>query len=142
MEKMNFPMVKVAFDEKNILPPVVQITTAEFAAGLETKDKLDALYKAIGCQMVEVVDLEVGGQQYVIFCDEEGKLDRWVPTLPIYHDCKCYDIIANSFVVAKEDEDENFVSMTDKEFEEVMAYLQEYVPKALTEVKKIYEMRV
>ena len=94
--------------------------------------KLHALYAAIGCNMIEVAYIEVNGKEYTVFFDEEGKLGKWVPTLPLYNqDGRIYDVFPNSFVVIKEDENENFVPMDEKEFWDVTDYLRREVPKAI-----------
>ena len=46
-------------------------------------------------------------------------------------------MIANSFVVVKEDDDENFVSMDEKKFWDVTDYLRREVPKAIKVVRNM-----
>ena len=80
--------------------------------------------------------IKVGEKQYTIFSDEESKLGKWVPTLPLYaEDGEIYDVIANSFVVVKEDNDENFIRMDEKEFGDVTDYLCREFPKAIGAIR-------
>lgn len=138
---IRFPMVKVAFDENvtnTTFKAKVEVADTTFKEGMTTNEKLHALYKAIGCSMVEVSYIKVGGKQYTVFSDEESKLEKWVPTLLLYdEDGKVYDVIANSFVVVKEDDDENFVPMGEKEFGNVTDYLRREVPKAIKVVRNM-----
>ena len=135
---IRFPMVKVTFDDMGNNKTRVEVTGTTFKEGMTTSEKLHALYKAIGCSMVEVSYIKVGGKQYTVFSDEESKLGKWVPTLPLYdEDGKIYDVIANSFVVVKEDDDENFIHMGEKEFGDVTDYLRREVPKAITVIRNL-----
>ena len=128
-------MVKVTFNENvtdTTFKAKVEVADTTFKEGMKTDEKLHALYDVIGCNMVEVAYIEVNGKEYTVFFDEEGKLGKWVPTLPLYNqDGKIYDVIPNSFVVIKEDENENFVPMDEKEFWDVTDYLRREVPKAI-----------
>lgn len=132
---IRFPMVKVVFDENvtdTTFKAKVEVADTTFKKDMKTDEKLHALYDVIGCTMVEVAYIEVNGKEYTVFFDEEGKLGKWVPTLPLYNqDGKVYDMIPNSFVVIKEDENENFVPMDEKEFWDVTEYLRREVPKAI-----------
>lgn len=125
---------------KAIMAPdgaTVQYSRFVFPYGMDTGTKLHKLYEALGCDMVQVAYIEIGGREYTVFCDEEGKLKPWVPTLPLYHDGQIYDVIAGSFVVAKENEDGDFEQMTVGEFAAVEEYLRENVPKGAEEVRGI-----
>ena len=93
---IKFPMVKVAFDENvtdTTFKAKVEVGDTTFKEGMKTDEKLHALYAVIGCNMVEVAYIEVNGKEYTVFFDEEGKLGKWVPTLPLYNqDGKIYDV--------------------------------------------------
>ena len=138
---IRFPMVKVTFNENvtdTTFKAKVEVADVTFKKGMKTDEKLHALYDVIGCTMVEVAYIEVNGKEYTVFFDEEGKLGKWVPTLPLYNqDGKVYDVIANSFVVIKEDENENFVPMDEKEFWDVTDYLRREIPKAIKVVRNM-----
>lgn len=140
---IRFPMVKVVFDDNDNNKAKVEITGTTFKEGMTTSEKLHTLYKTIGCSMVEVSYIKVGGKQYTVFSDEESKLGKWVPTLPLYNqDGRIYDVIPNSFVVIKEDENENFVPMDEKEFGDVTDYLRREVPKAIKVVRNVNNSRL
>lgn len=61
------------FDETNVIPPAVpHDDTMVFG--------LTALYNALGCDSIELVD--VPGTEYILVCDEEGLWNN--PTLNFY----------------------------------------------------------
>ena len=123
------------------MSPIIEMLPMSMQTGLNTDEKLDALYKALECDLVEVVYITIAGRPYTIFCDEEAKLRRWIPTLPLYRDGKCDDVIANNFVVTKEDDDENLLPLEPEEFKAIIKYLQEEIPKAIEEVRKVVAVK-
>ena len=129
-----FPGVTVRFEEEGA---AVVFTRFQFRMGMSIHEKCDALHKALDCDLVEIVPVTIAGREYFIFCDESGKLNPWVPTYPRYdEDGKCCDVISNSFVVVKEDAQENFLQMSVQEFAEVEKHLRIMVPRAAEEVRK------
>ena len=135
--KIKFPGVKVV--KLTTGSVYVKYVRYEFEQGLDVDGRLEALYKALHCDTVQIVNLTIDGKRYAVFFDEEGKINGpWVPTLPLYdkHN-KCYDIIPGNFVVVKEDEDENFLPMTIEEISIVEDYLAAAVPQAAEIVRKM-----
>ena len=134
--KIKFPGVKVV--KLTTGPIYVKYVRYEFDHGLDVGGRLKALYKALGCETVEIVPLTIDGRRYVVIFDEEGKTKGpWVPTFPLCdNNDNCYDIIAGNFVVVKEDEDENFIPMTIEEISGIEGYLAAAVPQAAEIVRR------
>jgi len=132
-----YPMVKVSFPRQEGQSPIIGIAPTPFPIGSSIDKQLETLYNVLDCYLVEAIKIEIAGHQYVIFSDEEAKLKRWVPTLPLYHNGKCYDVIANSFIITKEDKNENLLPLEPEETKAIIRYLQEEIPKAAEEVRKV-----
>ena len=69
--KIKFPGVKVV--KLTTGPVYVKYVRYEFEQGLDVDGRLEALYKALHCDTVQIVNLTIDGKRYAVFFDEEGK---------------------------------------------------------------------
>ena len=87
---------------------VAQVNGGRVVKVATDKKKLELhdCYKAIGCEMVEMVGAKVGGKSYIIILDEEGKLKgRALNPVATRLYCNLYgrpvDCIVGKAVIAK-----------------------------------------
>lgn len=73
MSKIQVLTLEVDHKNKAIFPHVRFI---------DSENVLEEMYKIIGCDLVEIVQIKVGGKYFDVYCDEEFLLkEKPVPTL-------------------------------------------------------------
>ncbi len=121
------------------IPVVSRIIKAHPLVYDEAEDmaQFKAFYKMLDCDTVQIVYTTINGQEYTIFCDEEGKIKGpWLATYPLRDgNGKIYDLIAGKFAIVKEQydnetEEPTLVPMTDREIQMLIDHLEEGMDSA------------
>ena len=66
-EKIQVLTLEVDHNLKGIFPHVRQI---------DSTDTLNEMYKIIGCEMIDIVEIEVAGKFYDVYCEDEYFIEK------------------------------------------------------------------
>lgn len=103
--------LEVDYNLKGIFPLVRQI---------DSTDVLNEMCKIIGCEMIDIVQIEVEGKFYDIYCDDEFLLkDNPVPTLYLYNET----VLCGNLVFTTCDEDGKTQGLTDEDIKILTEYI-------------------
>lgn len=128
------------------IPVVSRIIEATPLAYDEAEDmaQFKAFYKMLDCDTVQIVYTTINGQEYTIFCDEEGKIKGpWLATYPLRDgNGKIYDLIAGKFAIVKEQYDEEteepaLIAMTNEEIQMLIDHLEREMDAANDELARL-----
>ena len=103
-------------------------TEAETHGPVEIADDLDAFYKALHCDLIDIVTRGIGGirkhPQYEIICDEEGLL-KDDPKISAIDDLGRPQLVG-SLLICKSDPDDpcKLASLTPKDVRYIAQYVQ------------------
>lgn len=87
---------------------------------LNGKDFLAVAYKAIGCNLVEHLGVEIEGEVFDFWMDEEGKLVYE----PQYNITLDYDVLCGNLVVTSSTRDGDVAGLTDEQIEKVRGWVR------------------
>jgi hypothetical protein len=82
-------------------------------------EKFEDLYKAIGCDLVELTRRKVGGKYFDIYVDEEGLLKEAPEVTAVNRDCDCP--LVGSLVFANRDDEGDVDSLSDNDIRRIKA---------------------
>lgn len=94
---------------------------ADEVIDLTGKDFLDVAYKAIGCYLVEHLGIEIEGEVFDFWMDEEGKLVHE----PQYNITLEHDILCGDLVVTSSTRDGDVAGLTDEQIEKVRGWVRD-----------------
>ena len=84
------------------------------------ENSLESFYKIIDCDLIDIVEFEVGGKFYDVICDEEFLLkDKPVPTLFINSET----VLCGNLIFTTCDEDGKTQGLTDADIKILMEYI-------------------
>ena len=87
---------------------------------LDSENILDEMYKIIGCDLVELVEIEVEGKFYDVYCDEEFLLkNNPVPTLFIDSE----QILCGNLIFTTRDEEGNAADITNDDVKKLTKFI-------------------
>ena len=93
-----------------------------FAKKYEVKiidDDLDAFYKEIETDPIDIVTRVIGKERYSIICDDVGYFkEKKKPSMITFHGNRCFEVIINNIIIAKPN-GENLESLTDYDIENI-----------------------
>ena len=102
----------------------------------------ETVYKLINCDTIEIAYKTINEQEYMLLLDEEGKLKNWMPSgILIDDDNKVADVLANSFLLVRYDENDNYIELADKEVTNIVQTLKREQLQALMFVKQLLEKK-
>lgn len=130
MKDRFYLLFKIWKEEKKVEPILVPVN--------DNSAFLKDCYFLIGCESIQALSLSAYLPQYpylkdyVLVCDEEGKLkDDWMPSLPLVHNGKPYDYIADNFLIFLDGE-EDFEYLSSKECYRFIELWQRYLKDVLS----------
>ncbi|MBR6012264.1 MAG: hypothetical protein IK062_00600 [Selenomonadaceae bacterium] len=87
---------------------------------IDSENILDEMYKIIGCDLVELVEIEVEGKFYDVYCDEEFLLkNNPVPTLFIDSE----QILCGNLIFTTRDEEGNAADITNDDVKKLTKFI-------------------
>lgn len=93
---------------------------------LDDNDSLHSMYKHIGCDLVELLCVDIEGVEYDLWFDEEflmkGTIQR-LPTLRLENDV----MLRGKIIIAKSDDDGKTIGLNDDDFPRVRTWLHERI---------------
>lgn len=95
----------------------------------EIENNLKSYYKALNCDLIDILVIRINKKDYFIILDEEGKYkDNHIPNLIfINKNNEIIDYIANDFILCNiEETDEGLTeaSLNDSDIKEILNYLK------------------
>lgn len=95
----------------------------------EIESNLKSYYKALNCDLIDIIVIRINKKDYSIILDEEGKYkDNHIPNLIfINKNNEIIDYIANDFILCNTevtDEGLTEASLKDSEIKEILNYLK------------------
>lgn len=98
--------------KKKVIVPHVRL--------IDSDNVLSELYRIIGCALVEVVQVEVEGKFYDVYCDEEFLLkEKPVPTLFL----NAEQILCGNLVFTTCDEDGKLGGVTEEDIDKLIDFI-------------------
>ena len=88
----------------------------------EIENSLESFYKIIGCDMIDIVQIEVEGKFFDVICDDEFLLkEKPVPTLFIDNE----NVLCGNLIFMTCDEEGNTQGLTDEDIQKLTNYILE-----------------
>ena len=98
---------------------------------LRMENTLEKMYEVLGCDMVEVVTVNINGKDYDIWCDEEAlcKANVPEPVLPLSDDPRDrnFQVIFGPVVFANCNEDGERASLSEKDEAAILPWVTEKI---------------
>lgn len=87
---------------------------------IDSTDTLNEMYKIIGCELVDIVEIEVKGKFYDIYCDDEFLLkEKPIPTLYLDNETA----LCGNLVFTTHDKDGKIAEVTDEDIKNLKEYI-------------------
>ena len=104
--------LEVNHEEKSLIPHIRAIDEA---------DTLNEYYHLLGCQCIDMVEIDVDNYSYDVVCDDEGLFrEPMVPTLYISEE----QVLFGSLAFVKIDEEGYTVGLDKEDIERLLRYIE------------------
>ena len=94
------------------------------------EDTLHQMYRLIGCDTVQMIQIEFEGKEYDMWLDEEGKFKELYPTYPLSYNGEIYDVVVGNVLIMSSNEDGDTIGLSEDVIEK-MLYSNFFIRKAL-----------
>lgn len=94
------------------------------------EDTLHQMYRLIGCDTVQMIQIEFEGNEYDMWLDEEGKFKELYPTYPLSYNGEIYDVVVGNVLIMSSNEDGDTIGLPEDVIEK-MLYSNFFIRKAL-----------
>lgn len=123
----NFKKLEVIFKEENEKLQVLTLEIDHELKGIfphvreiDSTDVLNEMYKIIGCEMIDIVQIEAEGKNYDVYCDDEFLLkEKPVPTLYLDNE----NVLCGNLVFTTCDEEGNVAEVSDDDIKILTEYI-------------------
>lgn len=89
---------------------------------IDIEPKLEAYYKALDCDCIDIVERKIGKKWFDIVCDDEGLLKER-PKISAINDMGEVMLVGN-LMFCKHDDEGDTVGLTDEEITHIQKYIQ------------------
>lgn len=120
--------VEMREDKEGSISAVLKLLNAE-----DVDKRLKEMYGCLNCDYVECVQVNIDGEQYDLWCDEEFLLKgKKFPTLYINEEL----IIYGNFLFARSNEDGEMISLKSEDFGKIISFYHRQLLKLVEWINK------
>lgn len=92
---------------------------------VDVPDKLDAFYKQLHCDTIDITERNIGGKQFSVMCDDEGLLKEEV--IVSAFDSSFEPVLVGNLMFFHTDPNGHLVGLADDECQHLISCVEEYV---------------
>ena len=107
--------------EKKTIKTVV-LSPRDGIAFKSVVDTLDTWYKELGCELIEIHNVDIGGRRFEVICDEEARLKNerlWISGIPLgFPKAPC--IVGTIAITGAADDEGDLTTLTEDDYELIL----------------------